>query len=122
VPLSLSTLADQVSACAAAPEPLLTRIEAHIFAAVQLHGDDTTVPVLAKGKTDIARCWTCVRDDRLFEIDRAINGRPVEQRLAARQELSKPLLDELHAWMVGRRDRQQAKNLVANIALYREPT
>ena len=28
------------------------RIEAHVFAAERLHGDDTTVPVLAKGKTD----------------------------------------------------------------------
>src|SRR3546814_5122762 len=32
----------------------------------RLHGDDTTVPVLAKGKTDIARIWTYVRDDRPF--------------------------------------------------------
>jgi hypothetical protein len=27
---------------------------------------DTTVPVLAKGKTDIGRCWVYVRDDRPF--------------------------------------------------------
>ena len=31
-----------------------------------LHGDDTTVPVLAKGKTVTGRCWTYVRDDRPF--------------------------------------------------------
>jgi transposase len=31
-----------------------------------LHGDDTTVPVLAKGKTDTGRCWVYVRDDRPF--------------------------------------------------------
>jgi hypothetical protein len=31
-----------------------------------LHGDDTTVPVLAKGKTDTGRCWAYVRDDRPF--------------------------------------------------------
>jgi len=30
------------------------------------HGDDTTVPVLAKGKTDTGRCWIYVRDDRPF--------------------------------------------------------
>ncbi|AVM72916.1 IS2 repressor TnpA [Magnetospirillum gryphiswaldense MSR-1] len=29
-------------------------------------GDDTTVPVLAKGKTDTGRCWVYVRDDRPF--------------------------------------------------------
>lgn len=27
---------------------------------------DTTVPVLAKGKTDTGRCWIYVRDDRPF--------------------------------------------------------
>lgn len=66
VPLSLSTLADQVGAGCAALEPLIRRIETHVFAAERLHGDDTTVPVLAKGKTDIGRCWVYVRDDRPF--------------------------------------------------------
>ena len=46
--------------------PLLRRLEAHVFAAERLHGDDTTVPVLAKGKTDTGRCWVYVRDDRPF--------------------------------------------------------
>ena len=66
VPLSLSTLADQVGTCCAVLAPLLRRIEAHVFAAERLHGDDTTVPVLAKGKTDTGRCWVYVRDDRPF--------------------------------------------------------
>jgi len=66
VPLSLSTLADQVGAGCAVMEPLIRRIEAHVFAAERLHGDDTTVPVLAKGKTDTGRCWVYVRDDRPF--------------------------------------------------------
>ena len=66
VELSLSTLADQVGACCTVLDPLFKRIEAHTFAAARLHGDDTTVPVLAKGKTDIARCWVYVRDDRPF--------------------------------------------------------
>jgi transposase len=66
VPLSLSTLADQVGAGCAVLEPLIRRIEAHVFAAERLHGDDTTVPVLAKGKTDTGRCWVYVRDDRPF--------------------------------------------------------
>src|SRR6195256_6164464 len=66
VPLSLSTLADQVGAGCAVLEPLLRRIEAHVFAADRLHGDDTTVPVLAKGKTDTGRCWVYVRDDLPF--------------------------------------------------------
>ena len=202
VPLSLSTLADQVGAGCAVLEPLLRRIEAHVFAAERLHGDDTTVPVLAKGKTVTGRCWVYVRDDRpfggsappaamfyysrdrggehveahlarwsgllqadayagynqlyvagrapgpileaacwaharrpffaladieasarrkaegkapapisplaleavrridrLFEIERAINGRTAEERRAVRQELSAPLVTELEAWM-----------------------
>ncbi len=66
VDLSLSTLADQVGTCAVVLRPLFERIEAHVLAAERLHGDDTTIPVLAKGKTDIARCWTYVRDDRPF--------------------------------------------------------
>src|SRR5450756_2203512 len=66
VPLSLSTLADQVGAGCAVLDPILKRFEAHVFAADRLHGDDTTVPVLAKGKTDTGRCWVYVRDDRPF--------------------------------------------------------
>ena len=66
VPLILSTLADQVGACTAVLMPLFHRLQAHVMAAERLHGDDTTVPVLARGKTDIARLWTYVRDDRPF--------------------------------------------------------
>jgi transposase len=66
VPLSLSTLADQVGGCCAVLAPLIRRIERHVFAAARLHSDDTIVPVLAKGKTDTGRCWVYVRDDRPF--------------------------------------------------------
>jgi transposase len=66
VPVSLSTLADQVGACTAVLTPLFERLQAHVMAAERLHGDDTTVPVLARGRTDIARLWTYVRDDRPF--------------------------------------------------------
>ena len=66
VELSLSTLADQVGACTVALAPLHALIEAHVLAAERLHGDDTPVPVLAKGKTDKGRLWVYVRDDRPF--------------------------------------------------------
>jgi len=66
VPLSLSTLADQVGGCTAALTPLLKRIEAHVLSAERLHGDDTKVPVLAKDKTDTGRIWVYVRDDKPF--------------------------------------------------------
>ena len=66
VDLSLSTLADQVGACATALQPLHALIERHVLAAERLHGDDTTVPILAKGKTIKGHIWTYVRDDRPF--------------------------------------------------------
>jgi transposase len=46
--------------------PLVDVIRAHVFAAARIHADDTTVPVLAKGKTRTGRLWTYVRDDRPF--------------------------------------------------------
>jgi transposase len=206
VPLSTSTLADQVGAAAVAVMPLYRRIEAHVLAAERLHGDDTIVPVMARGKTDTARLWVYVRDDKpfagadppaalfhysrdrrgdhpqghlaswsgilqadayggygelyrdgrapgpileagcfaharrkffeladvtaaarkksrgerggmiypialeavqrldaLFDIERTINGRSTAQRLALRQELSAPLMVELHAWLTAQR-------------------
>src|SRR6202011_5644225 len=66
IDLSVSTLADQVGACAMVLRPLHALIEAHVLAAERLHGDDTTVPILAKGKTVKGRIWTYVRDDRPF--------------------------------------------------------
>jgi transposase len=66
VELSLSTLADQVGAVTELLKPLHALIEAHVLAAQRLHGDDTTVPLLARGGTKTARLWTYVRDDRPF--------------------------------------------------------
>ena len=66
IELSVSTLADQVGACTTALWPIYGLIEAHVLAAERLHADDTTVPILAKGKTTTGRIWTYVRDDRPF--------------------------------------------------------
>src|ERR1700681_1732759 len=66
IDLDVSTLADWVGACAATLMPLVETIRAHVFAAERIHADDTTVPVLAKGKTRTGRLWTYVRDDRPF--------------------------------------------------------
>jgi transposase len=64
--LDVSTLADWVGAAAANLMPLVEAIHAPVFAAERIHADDTTVPVLAKGKTRTIRLWTYVRDDRPF--------------------------------------------------------
>jgi transposase len=66
IELDVSTLADWVGAAAATLMPLVDAIQAHVFAAERIHADDTTVPVLAKGKTRTGRLWTYVRDDRPF--------------------------------------------------------
>ena len=231
VELSLSTLADQVGACAIALQPLHALIRAHVLAAERLHGDDTTVPLLARGGTRTARLWTYVRDDRpfaggappaalfffspdrekthpnrhlagwqgilqadayggyndlyrtdrvpapvtgalcwaharrkffeladiagarhrartggafdgslrkgrpaheispvaleavqridaLFDIERGINGLPAEQRLQARQRLARPLVDELHGWLVAERAQLSKHNPVAKAINY----
>jgi transposase len=202
--LPLSTLADQVGHGTFAVMPLFHLIERHVLAAERLHGDDTTIRILAKGKCTTGRIWTYVRDDRpfagpappaavyyassdrrgvhpqkhlavfagilqadcyngfeplfdpqkkalpitpafcfaharrgffeladieknaregkkgkpvspialeavrrldtLFEIERAINGRGADERRTVRQEKSKPLLQDIHAWLLRERE------------------
>ncbi len=63
VPIALSTMADAVGSVCTELDPLRRMVEAHVMAGARLHADDTTVPVLAKGKTDTGRCWVYVRDD-----------------------------------------------------------
>jgi transposase len=203
IDLPLSTLADQVGHGTLAVMPLFHLIERHVLAAERLHGDDTTIRILAKGKCTTGRIWTYVRDDRsfagpappaavyyassdrrgahpqkhlaafagilqadcyngfeplfdpqkkvlpitpafcfaharrgffeladieknareikgkpvspialeavrrldaLFEIERAINGRGPDERRAVRQEKSKPLLEDMHAWLLRERE------------------
>ena len=204
IDLPLSTLADQVGHGTFAVMPLFHLIERHVLAAERLHGDDTTIRILAKGKCTTGRIWTYVRDDRpfagpappaavyyassdrrgehpqrhlaafagilqadcysgfeplfdpqkkalpitpafclaharrgffeladieknaregkkgkpvspialeavrrldaLFEIERSINGLNADERRAVRQEKSKPLLDDMHAWLLCERE------------------
>jgi transposase len=66
IDLDVSTLADWVGACTATLSPLVALIRDHVLAAERIHGDDTTMPVLAKCKTITGRLWTYVRDDRAF--------------------------------------------------------
>ncbi|UPT88751.1 IS66 family transposase [Bradyrhizobium barranii subsp. apii] len=204
IDLPLSTLADQIGHGTFAVMPLFHLIERHVLAAERLHGDDTTIRILAKGKCKTGRIWTYVRDDRpfagpappaavyyassdrrcehpqkhlavfagilkadcyngfeplfdpqkktlpitpaycfaharrgffeladikknawegtkdkpvspialeavrrvdaLFEIERPINGCSADERRAVRQQQSKPLLDDMHAWLLRKRE------------------
>src|SRR5215216_2987935 len=53
IALSTQTLADQVGHVTFAVMPLFHLIERHVLAAERLHGDDTTIRILAKGKCTI---------------------------------------------------------------------
>jgi transposase len=66
IELPLSTMADHVGACTAVLMPLYELIKAHVFAGARIHGDDTTIPVLAKVQTRTGRLWVYVRDDQPF--------------------------------------------------------
>src|SRR5437667_5578421 len=93
IDLDGSTLADWVGAAAATLMPLNDVIRTHVFGADRIHADDTTVPVLAKGKTRTGRLWTYVRDDRpfggpdppaaMFFYSRDRGGEHPEQHLAS---------------------------------------
>jgi hypothetical protein len=68
-------------------QPIVDGIRRQVFAAEKIHGDDTTVPVLAPGlgRTKTGRLWVYVRDlgdaplaDRLeLHGDRRVNIRRV---------------------------------------------
>src|SRR3954454_18762576 len=66
VEIDVSTLADWVGASTTALVPMVLAIRAHVFAAARLHGDDTTVPVLATGRTRTGYLWGYVRDGRPY--------------------------------------------------------
>jgi transposase len=67
IDLSLSTLADLIGHACVALAPIHALIERHVLDGGRLHGDDTTVPLLARGGTKTARLWTYVRDDRPWD-------------------------------------------------------
>ena len=207
VDLDVSTLADWVGACAATLMPLVEEIEKHVIAGERIHADDTTVPVLAKGKCRTGRLWAYVRDDKpfageaapaalfycspdrggehperhltdyaglmqadaypgynglyvegrqpgliieascwshgrrkfyeladlrgaplaieavrrideLFAIEREINGKPPDQRLAVRQDRSKQRVEDLELWLREERRKLSSKNPLAKAIDY----
>ena len=88
IDLGVSTLADQVGACTSVLQPLYELIEAHVLGAERLHGDDTTVPILAKVKTITrerrhlvsalpVRLYPCARSGGTFVVLRSATGTPV---------------------------------------------
>jgi hypothetical protein len=56
--------------------------------------------------------------DAIFDIERQINGLDVASRLAARQRLSRPLVEDLRDWMQTERDTMSRHNPVAKAIAY----
>jgi transposase len=90
----------------------MSLIARHVMAAQRLHADDTTVPILAKGKTDTGRI------NARFEIERTIDGLSAEDRRRVRQEQSRALVDDLHAWLQEKRATLSRSSSVANTIDY----
>lgn len=68
IDLSRSTMASWAGQCAALLAPLVEEIRKYIFTSSHIHGDDTTIRVLAPGlgKTKTGRLWTYVQDGRKY--------------------------------------------------------
>jgi transposase len=58
------------------------------------------------------------RIDALFAIEREINGLSAGQRLAVRDERSRPLIEDLEAWLRQQRARLSTKSKTANVIDY----
>lgn len=58
------------------------------------------------------------RIDAIFDIEREINGKPPDERLAVRRERIAPLVEELHTWMSTARAKLSAKAPVAKAMDY----
>ena len=65
-------LRGRVGACTSVLQPLHALIEAHVLAAERLHGDDTHVPILAKGKAIKGHVWTWLTTRRVGVIERRL--------------------------------------------------
>jgi transposase len=75
-----------------------------IEAACWSHGRRKFFDLATLSKSPIA-AEAVRRIDKLFEIERTINGRTPAERVAARQARAKPLINELEVWMRQQRDR-----------------
>ena len=81
------------------------------------HGRRKFVDLVKQGEAPIAS-EAVRRIDMLFEIERSINGKTPEQRLAVRRERSRPLIAELEIWMRQQRALLSTKNDTAKAINY----
>jgi hypothetical protein len=81
------------------------------------HGRRKFVDLVKQGEAPIVS-EAIRRIDMIFEIERSINGKTPEQRLAARREKSRPLIAELEIWMRQQRALLSTKNYTAKAINY----
>jgi transposase len=86
-------------------------------AACWSHGRRKFVDLVKQGEAPIAS-EAVRRIDMLFEIERSINGKTPEQRLAARREQSRRLIAEFEIWMHQQRALLSTKNDTAKAINY----
>jgi len=81
---------------------------------------ETAAVKRSKGKTDVVLSPVCLeavrRIDAIFAIEREINGKTIDERLAARREHVAPLVADLEAWMRSVRE-QMSKHVEAAKAI-----
>ena len=58
------------------------------------------------------------RIGELYAVEAEIRGRPAEERLAVRQERSRPLVDALHAWLAAQLGRVSGRSTLAEAIRY----
>ena len=58
------------------------------------------------------------RIDAIFDIERGINGLAALERQEARRQLSRPLVEAVHDWLLAERDRMSKHNPVAKVIGY----
>jgi transposase len=88
-----------------------------IHAACWAHARRKFYDVFEATKSPIAE-EALTRIGELYVIEREINGRSAEARLAARQDRAAPILDALHDWLVVQRRRLSSKNALARAIQY----
>lgn len=114
VPIALSTMADAVGSVCHVLNPLWRLIEAHVMAAERrpffaMADIEENARRKAAGKKQIPLSPIAVeivrRIDALFEIERSINGKTPNERLAVRRDKSRPLVEELELYLRAQLDR-----------------
>ena len=99
-------------------------IERHVLDGGRLHGDDTTVPLLARGGTKVAEEISPIafdavtRIDAIFAIKCEITGLSAAARQEVRQQRVAPLVNDLHDWMRAERARMSKHNPIATAINY----